>query len=59
MLPGTLSQFGPEGITQLKKLANIAANAGGTKKIVPEDKEDVLYLVENFDQASKSEVAKK
>ncbi|XP_060529880.1 transcription factor BTF3 homolog 4-like [Cylas formicarius] len=59
MLPGILSQLGPEGITQLKRLANSVANAGGINKIVPEDEEDVPDLVENFDEASKAEVAKK
>ncbi|VEN51344.1 unnamed protein product [Callosobruchus maculatus] len=59
MLPGILSQLGPEGITQLKRLANTVANAGGIGKIVPEDEEDVPDLVENFDEASKAEVAKK
>lgn len=59
MLPGILSQLGPEGITQLKRLANSVANAGGVNKIVPEDEEDVPDLVENFDEASKAEVSKK
>ncbi|KAF7273140.1 bicaudal [Rhynchophorus ferrugineus] len=59
MLPGILNQLGPEGITQLKRLANSVANAGGVGKIVPEDEEDVPDLVENFDEASKAEVSKK
>ncbi|XP_066146264.1 transcription factor BTF3 homolog 4 [Euwallacea fornicatus] len=59
MLPGILSQLGPEGISQLKRLASSVANAGGVNKIVPEDEEDVPDLVENFDEASKAEVAKK
>lgn len=59
MLPNILNQLGPEGITQLKRLANSVANAGGVNKIVPEDEEDVPDLVENFDEASKAEVAKK
>ncbi|KAL1494601.1 hypothetical protein ABEB36_010173 [Hypothenemus hampei] len=59
MLPGILSQLGPEGITQLKRLASSVANASCINKIVPEDEEDVPDLVENFDEASKAEVAKK
>lgn len=59
MLPGILNQLGPEGISQLKRLASSVANAGGVSKIVPEDEEDVPDLVENFDEASKAEVAKK
>ncbi|XP_023017792.1 bicaudal [Leptinotarsa decemlineata] len=55
MLPGILSQLGPEGITQLKRLANTVANSGSVGKIVPEDEEDVPDLVENFDEASKTE----
>ncbi|KAG5874878.1 hypothetical protein JTB14_022951 [Gonioctena quinquepunctata] len=55
MLPGILNQLGPEGITQLKRLANTVANAGNVGKIVPEDEEDVPDLVENFDEASKAE----
>lgn len=58
MLPGILSQLGPERFSQLKKLATsgVAANLG---KISPEEEEDVPDLVENFDEASKAEVAKK
>ncbi|KAF5291129.1 hypothetical protein FQA39_LY14371 [Lamprigera yunnana] len=58
MLPGILSQLGPEGLNQLKRLASTVANAG-VGKIVPEDEEDVPDLVENFDEASKAEVGKK
>ncbi|XP_050302071.1 transcription factor BTF3 homolog 4 [Anthonomus grandis grandis] len=59
MLPGILSQLGPEGISQLKRLASSVASAQGISKIVPEDEEDVPDLVENFDEASKAEVTKK
>lgn len=58
MLPGILSQLGPEGLNQLKRLASTVANAG-VGKLVPEDEEDVPDLVENFDEASKAEVGKK
>lgn len=58
MLPGILSQLGPEGLNQLKRLASTVANTG-FGKIVPEDEEDVPDLVENFDEPSKAEVAKK
>ncbi|XP_018321225.1 transcription factor BTF3 homolog 4 [Agrilus planipennis] len=58
MLPGILSQLGPEGLNQLKRLASTVASAG-VGKIVQEDEEDVPDLVENFDEASKEEVGKK
>ncbi|XP_022918222.1 transcription factor BTF3 homolog 4 [Onthophagus taurus] len=59
MLPGILNQLGSEGINQLKRLATSVGNVGSLGKIVPEDEEDVPDLVENFDEASKEEVAKK
>ncbi|GJQ86850.1 bic [Trypoxylus dichotomus] len=59
MLPGILNQLGTEGINQLKRLATTVGNVGSIGKIVPEDEEDVPDLVENFDEASKEEVAKK
>lgn len=58
LVPGILSQLGPEGLNQLKRLASTVANAG-VAKMVPEDEEDVPDLVENFDEASKEEVSKK
>ena len=56
MLPGILSQLGPEGINQLKRLATtVASSAGGGKATIEED-DEVPELVENFDEASKEEV---
>lgn len=55
MLPGILSQLGPEGLTQLKRLASSVASSGVTKTTVEED-DEVPDLVENFDEASKEEV---
>lgn len=54
MLPGILSQLGPNGLMQLKKIANdIVAN----KKLAA-DEDDVPDLVENFeDVAIKETVA--
>ncbi|GLG94231.1 hypothetical protein R5R35_006704 [Gryllus longicercus] len=56
MLPGILSQLGPEGLTQLKRLASVANSAAGGKASIEED-DEVPELVENFDEASKEEVA--
>ncbi|XP_067007793.1 transcription factor BTF3 homolog 4 [Anabrus simplex] len=55
LLPGILSQLGPEGLTQLKRLASVANSAGGKASI--EEDDEVPELVENFDEASKEEVA--
>jgi len=57
MLPGILSQLGPEGLTQLKRLATSVASGGaaGGKTTIEED-DEVPELVENFDEASKEEV---
>lgn len=50
MLPGILSQLGPEGLTQLKRLASSVA----APKLLDED-DEVPNLVGNFDEASKQE----
>lgn len=56
MLPGILSQLGPEGLTQLKRLAtSVASSASGGKAAIEED-DEVPELVENFDEPSKEEV---
>ncbi|KAL9699818.1 hypothetical protein quinque_003259 [Culex quinquefasciatus] len=47
MLPSIISQLGPEGLSQLKKLASA---------VVAEDDDDVPELTENFEEASKKEV---
>ncbi|VVD02261.1 transcription factor BTF3 homolog 4-like [Leptidea sinapis] len=47
MLPGILSQLGPEGLNQLKKIASSVA-------ALDED-DEVPNLVGNFDEASKKE----
>lgn len=59
MLPGILSQLGPEGLNQLKRLASSVANSGVSGKLVADEDDEVPDLVENFDEASKEEVAKK
>ncbi|XP_011172978.1 transcription factor BTF3 homolog 4 isoform X2 [Solenopsis invicta] len=58
MLPGILSQLGPEGLTQLKRLASTVAGSAVGKTTLEED-DEVPDLVENFDEASKEEVAPK
>ncbi|KAK0182579.1 hypothetical protein PV327_000704 [Microctonus hyperodae] len=58
MLPGILSQLGPEGLTQLKRLASTVAGSAVGKAAMEED-DEVPELVENFDEASKEEVAPK
>ena len=47
MLPSIITQLGPEGLNQLKKLASAT---------VAEDDDDVPELTENFEEASKQEV---
>lgn len=55
MLPGILSQLGPEGLSQLKRLASsVAASNVGKSTIDPDD--EIPDLVESFDEASKEEV---
>lgn len=56
MLPGILSQLGPEGLTQLKRLATSVASSGAGGKTTIEEDDEVPELVENFDEASKEEV---
>lgn len=56
MLPGILSQLGPEGLTQLKRLASSVANSATGGKVSIEEDDEVPELVENFDEASKEEV---
>lgn len=56
MLPGILSQLGPEGLTQLKRLATSVASSGVGGKTTIEEDDEVPELVENFDEASKEEV---
>ncbi|XP_049780263.1 transcription factor BTF3 homolog 4 isoform X2 [Schistocerca nitens] len=57
MLPGILSQLGTEGLTQLKRLASSVANSAAGGKASIEEDDEVPELVENFDEASKEEVA--
>lgn len=47
MLPGILTQLGPEGLMQLKKIANDIVSS---KKAVDDD--DVPDLVENFEEVA-------
>jgi nascent polypeptide-associated complex subunit beta len=62
LLPGILNQLGPDGLTQLKRLASSVANSSAaTSAIVKGTAIDAdNYLPElkvNFDEASKTEVA--
>lgn len=50
MLPNIISQLGPEGLNQLKKLATAAA---------AEEDDDVPELTENFEEVSKKEAETK
>ncbi|XP_013113979.1 transcription factor BTF3 homolog 4 [Stomoxys calcitrans] len=71
MLPGILTQLGPQDITQLKKIASELANksgaAAGATPAANAGDDDVPDLVENFEevaiggakQAESSEAAKK
>jgi nascent polypeptide-associated complex subunit beta len=63
MLPGIMNQLGAENVWSLKNLANTLKNAAegaksgatGEAAIEEEDEDDVPQLVENFEEASKSE----
>lgn len=57
MLPGILSQLGPEGLTQLKRLASSVASSAGGAKMAIDEEDEVPELVGNFDDASKEEAA--
>jgi len=60
MLPAILSQLRAENFSSaLKKLATSTGNANGEKTGAPEaeDDEDMPELVENFDEASRNEMA--
>lgn len=59
MLPGILTQLGPEGLNQLKRLANNVV-AGNKLLTSVAEEDDVPNLVENFEEVSqKDEAAKK
>jgi nascent polypeptide-associated complex subunit beta len=57
LLPGILSQLGTDNMQQLRKLAEsgMPPRAGVVEE--EEDDDEVPDLVENFDEASKHEVA--
>eukprot|EP00794_Sanderia_malayensis_P008201 gene8201-9080_t len=58
MLPGILNQLGPEGFTNLKRLAERfpqAATDGVKEMDVEQEDDEVPDLVENFDAVSKDE----
>lgn len=59
MLPSILNQLGPEGISQLKRLAtgSMAASSLVSKATIEED-DEVPELVDNFEEACKEEVLK-
>lgn len=52
MLPNILTQLGPEGLNHLKRLAS---NVVQQNRIANDD-EDVPDLIENFEEASKTEI---
>ncbi|KAF0873554.1 BT3L4 factor, partial [Crocuta crocuta] len=60
MLPGILSQFGADSLTSLEKLAEqflrqvLDSKAPKPEDIDDEEEDDVIGLVENFDEASKN-----
>lgn len=54
MLPGILTQLGPEGLNQLKRLANNVVASNKLLSSVSEE-DDVPNLVENFDEISQKE----
>lgn len=54
MLPGILTQLGPEGLNQLKRLANNVIAGNKLLSSVQED-DDVPALVVNFEDAAKKD----
>lgn len=54
MLPGILTQLGPEGLNQLKRLANNVIAGNKLLSSVQED-DDVPALVENFEDTAKKD----
>lgn len=54
MLPGILTQLGPEGLNQLKRLANNVM-AGNKFAGNAQDDDDVPALVGNFEDAAKKD----
>ena len=51
LVPGILSQLGPESLNQLKKLTEtLGLHAGGNANNAANDDDDVPELVESFDQ---------
>ncbi|KAL4675989.1 hypothetical protein H8959_010134 [Pygathrix nigripes] len=60
ILPGVLSQLGADSLTILRKLAEqfpwqVLDSKAPKPEDIDEEEEDVLDLVENFDEASKNE----
>ncbi|XP_037087564.1 transcription factor BTF3 homolog 4-like [Pollicipes pollicipes] len=55
MLPTILNQLGSESITHLKRLASSVQASVGAAGDAADNDEEVPDLVENFDEASKSE----
>lgn len=58
MLPGILTQLGPEGLNQLKRLANNVV-AGNKLLTSVAEEDDVPNLVENFEEVSQKDVEAK
>lgn len=50
LLPGILTQLGPEALTELKKMADLFTEQQKQQKVVAEDDDDVPDLVESFEQ---------
>lgn len=50
LVPGILSQLGPESLNQLKKLTETLGLHAGNANGANDDDDDVPELVESFDQ---------
>ncbi|CAB3380708.1 Hypothetical predicted protein [Cloeon dipterum] len=57
LLPGILNQLGPDGLTQLKRIASSVASNPAAKAATDDSDDFVPELKANFDEASKAEVA--
>jgi len=55
MVPGILNQLRAENLPHLKQLANVQNAAGEFGTTIEEDDDEVPDLVENFDEAAKTE----
>lgn len=59
MLPGIISQLGPEGLNQLKRIATGGLAAASVQNRMQVDEDELPVLQQNFDEASREEASLK